>query len=118
RNGHRHLRSVLKQAGIREEFVILIEKTRTGYSACAPDLPGCVAPGPDPGARRERDHEGGADASRRHARARRRAAGAAHVDDARRGAGLNPARRAAAVQTPSSFSSAGDGWTDSTIHST
>ena len=29
-----------------KKFVILIEKTRTGYSAYAPDLPGCVATAP------------------------------------------------------------------------
>lgn len=26
-------------------YVVLFEKTETGYSACVPDLPGCVAAG-------------------------------------------------------------------------
>lgn len=29
------------------KFVILIEKSRTGYSAYSPDLPGCVSTGAD-----------------------------------------------------------------------
>ena len=28
-----------------EKLLIVIEKTRTGFSACSPDLPGCVATG-------------------------------------------------------------------------
>jgi len=28
------------------KFLIVIEKTRTGFSAYSPDLPGCVATGP------------------------------------------------------------------------
>ncbi len=27
-------------------YLIIIEETGTGYSACSPDLPGCVAAGP------------------------------------------------------------------------
>ena len=27
-------------------YVILIEPTQSGFSACSPDLPGCVATGP------------------------------------------------------------------------
>ena len=28
------------------QYAVIFEKTRTGYSAHAPDLPGCVAAGP------------------------------------------------------------------------
>lgn len=37
-------RAILKNLGMRK-FLIIIEKTATGYSAYVPDLPGCVATG-------------------------------------------------------------------------
>ena len=38
------LNSVLKQAGLKPlKYLVVIEKTSTGYSAYSPDLPGCIA---------------------------------------------------------------------------
>jgi hypothetical protein len=39
--------SVLKQAGLKKmkKYLVVVEKTDTGYSAYSPDLDGCVATG-------------------------------------------------------------------------
>jgi predicted RNase H-like HicB family nuclease len=29
------------------KYLVIIEETKTGYSAFSPDLPGCIATGPD-----------------------------------------------------------------------
>ena len=40
------LNSILKQAWTQmSRYLIIIESTGTGFSACSPDLPGCVATG-------------------------------------------------------------------------
>lgn len=39
------------------DYLIIIEKTDTGYSAYAPDLPGCIATGKTPDALRKRMKE-------------------------------------------------------------
>ena len=33
----------MKKASTASEYTVIIEKSRTGYSAYVPDLPGCVA---------------------------------------------------------------------------
>ncbi|HTB13659.1 MAG TPA: type II toxin-antitoxin system HicB family antitoxin [Bryobacteraceae bacterium] len=42
------LKSIFTQAGAKTmKYVVIYEKTGTGYSSYAPDLPGCVAAGDD-----------------------------------------------------------------------
>ena len=38
-------------------FLVVIEKTRTGFSAYSPDLPGCIATGATQGAAEKNMHE-------------------------------------------------------------
>jgi predicted RNase H-like HicB family nuclease len=40
------VREVLRLPRMKIKFLIVIEKTKTGFSAYSPDLPGCVATGP------------------------------------------------------------------------
>lgn len=35
----------LNKRGLRMNYLIIIEKTQTGFSAYCPDLPGCIAAG-------------------------------------------------------------------------
>jgi predicted RNase H-like HicB family nuclease len=35
----------MKQADLKLKYLAVIEPTHTGFSACSPDLPGCVSTG-------------------------------------------------------------------------
>jgi predicted RNA binding protein YcfA (HicA-like mRNA interferase family)/predicted RNase H-like HicB family nuclease len=39
------LNSILKQAGLKMKYLIVVEKTDTGFSAYSPDVSGCIATG-------------------------------------------------------------------------
>jgi len=41
---HRHLMSILRR-GAEMKYAVVIERTKTGYSAYVPDLPGCISVG-------------------------------------------------------------------------
>ena len=45
-----------ENASVRE-YLVVYEKTSTGYSAYVPDLPGCISTGPTIEATRESMHE-------------------------------------------------------------